>query len=159
MNHCFISLLFLVVLNRQSTAQSTDALVKEITQKSNGIISNLKSFNQKTLDLPGESEEGGQAVGNYDQGILRMIDVNYFGETGKSETQYFFDNGELIYYVEKNHQYNRPIYWDKKTAEENNDSEIFDPEKTIVTEKEKYYFNQGKLIRLTGSNQRKLREH
>jgi hypothetical protein len=127
-------------------AQSTDSIINDIRVKYKSVRDNLKNYSTKSIDLSGESTEGGQAKGYYKGKQLKLIEITSFGETGKSKLEYYFDNGQLFFALELQYKYNRPIYWDKKHMQENNDTEAYDPKKTIVT-KDRYYFHQMKLIR------------
>lgn len=69
----------------------------------------------------------------------------WFGETGKRMTEYYFDNEKLIFAFDQVFLYNRPIYWDEKTAKEYDDKEVFDAKKTTV-EENRYYFNNEDLF-------------
>jgi len=126
-------------------AQDNDSLVKDIRLKYSEIRANLDSYDTTMIEIWGESTEGGQATAYYDNGNLKLIEVVWLGETGKNQIEYYFNNGKLIFAFDQNFEYNRPIYWDEKTAKENGDNEIFDPKKTTVKE-DRYYFNNEKLF-------------
>ena len=81
----------------------------------------------------------------YDNGTLEKIIERHFGETGQVLREYYLMDGELSFVFEKDLRYNRPITWDEKHKKENNDSEVFDIEKSEVTE-ERSYFKGGNLI-------------
>lgn len=125
--------------------QDKDALVKEIRLRYTEIRSNLDSFDTTMVDIWGESAEGGQGTAYYDDGDLQLIEVVWFGETGRKQIEYYFKDGELLFAFGQTFAYNRPIYWDEETAKEDGDNEVFDPEKTIVKE-DRYYFNNEKLF-------------
>lgn len=127
-------------------AQSTDSLIKDIRAKYQSIRSNLKNYDTTSREEWEESTEGGQIIGYYKKKDLKLIEGIYFGETGKTETEYYFDKGLLLFVFEKRYAYNRPIYWDKKHAQENIDSVTFDSVKTIIAE-DRFYFYEEKLIR------------
>ena len=127
-------------------AQSTDSTIKDIRSKYNTIKYHLASYDTTMTQIWDESTEGGQAIAYYDKNIvLKLIEVTWFGETGKRITEYCFDNGKLIFAFDQDFDYNRPIYWDEKKAKEIDDKEIFDPKKTIVKQ-DRYYFKNEKLF-------------
>ena len=129
-----------------SCAQSTDSLIKDIRAKYQTIRSNVKSYDTKSRDEWDESTEGGQIIGYYKKKDLKLIEGFYFGETGKLEIEYYFDNGLLFFVFEKHYTYNRPIYWDEKHMQENNDTVVYDPRKTKI-KLDRYYFHKEKLFR------------
>ena len=67
------------------------------------------------------------------------------GETGKRKIEYYINEGKLIFAFEQNFEYNRPIYWNEKTAKENGDTELYDSRKTRVQE-DRFYFHDEKMF-------------
>lgn len=141
-------ILFAVLSGHYSSyAQSTDSLIKDIRKKYQAIRSSLKSYDTVFREEMEESTEGGQITGYYNKKELKHIEAIYFGETGKAEIEYYFDDGLLLFVFEKHYTYNRPVYWDKKWAQEYNDTVIFDCSKTVIREA-RYYFHKERMIRL-----------
>ena len=126
-------------------AQDNDSLVKDIRLKYTEIRANLDSYDTTMIEIWDESTEGGQATAYYDNGDLKIIEVLWLGETGKKQIEYYFNYRKLIFAFDQEFHYNRPIYWDEKTAKENGDNGVFDPQKTTVKE-DRYYFNNEKLF-------------
>ena len=122
-----------------------------LTQKLKPIRENFKQINsidnwteiKKVETL--ESTEVGLANFYFYENKLEKIITRNFGETGQRLTEYYLLNGELSFVFEKLYKYNRPIYWDLKAKEENNDTEIFDFGKSEIIE-DKSYFSNGKLL-------------
>lgn len=129
-----------------SYAQSKDSLVNIVRKKYQQIRNDLKTYDTVSVDLEEESTEGGEATGYYAKKDLKLISLEYFGETGKKTIEYYFDKGQLFFAYERNYTYNRPIYWDKERMKENNDTEVHDPAKKKI-EEDRYYFSGTKLIR------------
>ena len=148
-------LLFLFFISNSLWAQNTDSLRQKISEKYNYIRTNLSSFDTTTINILGESTEGGQGVAFYENSKLKMIQVIWFGETGRNMVEYYFDNGKLIFAFDQSFKYNRPIYWDEKKAKEFEDKEVFDPEKTTVKE-DRYYFNNEILFLWLDNNKKKM---
>ena len=128
-----------------SLSQDTNLVLKDIREKYKFIKNNMQSYDTASIQLWDESTDGGRATAFYDNKSLKLIKVFYFGETGKTQIEYYFNNDKLFFAFEKASRYNRPYYWDKKHMQENNDSVIYDQNKTIVIE-DRYYFNDEKLI-------------
>lgn len=126
-------------------AQNNDSLLSDIREKYKVIRENLASYDTAMIEIWDESTEGGQATAYYYNFDLKIIEVVWLGETGKKIIDYYFDNGQLFFAFDQDFDYNRPIYWDKKTAEENGDNEIFDSNKTTVSA-DRYYFKNEKLF-------------
>ncbi len=117
---------------------------QKILEICNTIESHLDSYQIKSVQWD-EVEEGAEGTAFYKIDTLKMFLIVWRGETGKKEIYYYFDNGNLILQIDKDYYYNRPIYYTKKIAKENNDSEAFDLKKTTIIE-QKYFFNNEKLI-------------
>ncbi len=141
-----VLLTFLFVALNFVMGQSNDSIIKDIRSNYTEIRTHLETCSFLTTEVMGESTEGGEAKAYFDSEKLKLIEVVLYGETGKYAVEYYFNNGLLFFSFEQHFTYNRPIYWDKKMAEEYNDSEVFNPEKTIIIE-DRYYFNEEKLIR------------
>lgn len=105
-------------------------------------IENWTSTNK--IDL-WETNEGGEATFYYLNGHLEKITTKHFGEMFQKLTEYYLLNGQLSFVFEKSYKYNRPVYYDSTMMKENNDTEIFDLEKSEIIE-ERSYFEKGKLI-------------
>jgi hypothetical protein len=60
-------------------------------------------------------------------------------------TEYYLLNGHLSFVFEKLSNYNRPIYYDSISMMENDDTEVFDFDKSEIIE-DRYYFEKGKLF-------------
>lgn len=127
-------------------AQTTDSIIIDIRAKYKNIRDNLTTYDTTMAEIWGESTEGGQSVAYYDGEDIKLIEVTWFGEMGKRKIEYYFDKGQLFFAFNTDYEYNRPIYWDEKSAKEFGDNEAFDCSKTKVKEN-RYYFNNGHLIR------------
>ncbi|MGY3795182.1 hypothetical protein [uncultured Aquimarina sp.] len=92
-----------------------------------------------------ETTEGGEAKFYYLKDDLSKIVTIQFGKTFQKLTEYYLSDNGLSFVFEKSYKDNRPIYYDSKTKEENNDTEEFDFEKSEIIE-ERSYFKSNKLI-------------
>ena len=126
-------------------AQKNDSLIKNIRLEYAQIKENLDSYDTTMIQIWNESTQGGQAIGYYDKGELKLIEVVWLGETGKHQIEYYFIDEKLIFAFDQYFTYNRPINWDEKKAKEDGDDEVFDPGKTTVKE-DRYYFKDEKLF-------------
>ncbi len=138
--------IFILLTNNSLFAQCNDSLVKNIRVKYTEIRTELDSYDITMISIWDESTEGGLATAYYDnEGNLKLIEVIWLSETGKHQIEYYVENEKLIFVFDQKFYYNRPFYWDEETAKENEDSEVFDPKKTIVKEN-RYYFNDEKIF-------------
>lgn len=92
-----------------------------------------------------ESTLGGFASYYFSKGKLEKIVAHYYGETFQEIDEYYLSKGELSFVFEKTYDYNRPIYWDTVNMKSFNDKEVFDFEKSTISE-QRNYFHSGKLI-------------
>jgi len=100
------------------------------------LITNWSDIQTKEL---WETTEGGEADFYYIGKQLEKIVTHYFGETFQKITEYYLQNGQLSFVSEKLYKYNKPINY-----KEDDDTEIFDFEKSEIIEF-KYYFENEKL--------------
>jgi hypothetical protein len=135
--------------------QAADLSIKVIRDKCSHIRNNLDTYVTTKTVFSDESTEGAQGIAFYDCNELKLIEVIWFGEIGKKITEYYFDNGKLIFAFNKAFNYNRPIYWDEKIAKENEDNEVFNPKKTSVKE-DRFYFRDERLFHWTNNEKKEV---
>lgn len=92
-----------------------------------------------------ETTEGGEATYYYQNEQLEKIITRHYSETGQLLTEYYLQNEELSFVFEKQLTYNRPFYYDTIAMKENNDTEVFDFDKSEIIE-DRSYFENGKLV-------------
>jgi hypothetical protein len=134
------------------TFNQEDLPVNEyLTERLKPIRANFKRINSianwtniKTQDI-WETTEGGEAKFYYLNGQLEKITTRHFGETFQLLTEYYLLNGKLSFVFAKSYKYNRPMYYDSISMQENNDTEAFDFEKSEIVE-DRSYFENGKLL-------------
>jgi hypothetical protein len=143
-------LLLLIFFIFCSQTKDSIAIIKIKCER---INQNLKDFKKKTKEDNTESTDGGTISAYYGSKKLQLITAEYFGESGHNKTDYYFDNDTLICVVEKDFKYNRPYYYDKREAEENDDTEWFDSKKTKI-ETNRFYFNNNILLKWVDNKNR-----
>lgn len=133
-----LTLLLSLFAGTSSLAQENiDMQVKEIKAECEKINKDTAKFKTEEKDIFGHSTEGGQLLNFYDEKELRKAILTLYGETGKSSTEYYFLNGEIICISQTIVKYKAAIYMGKveiKSREEN-----------------KFYFKKQKLIRWIGN--------
>lgn len=144
---------FILLTSNYLFSQNKDSLVNDIRSTYSEIRANLDSYDTTMIEIWDESPEGGQATAYYESENLKLIEVVWFGDTGKNQIEYYFNDGKLIFAFEKDFEYNQPIYLDKGTDKENGDTKVFDPEKTVVIE-DWYYFENEKLFLWLDNNKK-----
>ncbi|AZB01958.1 hypothetical protein EG359_21240 [Chryseobacterium joostei] len=111
-------------------------------------ITNWTSIKKQNIE--GESAEGGEATYYYKNKRLEKIMARHYGEMGQVLIEYYLLNGNLSFVFEKDYKYNRPLFYDVKAMKENNDTEVFDFEKSEIIET-RNYFEKGNLIHIVNS--------
>lgn len=108
-------------------------------------ITSIKDWsNVKTTEI-NYSTEGGTATIYKDDSGIRKIIARHYGETYQALREYYFNNNELFFLIEKTLHYNRPIYYGEAEKKANNDDQAFNP--LLSTLKEfRHYFSDGALI-------------
>jgi hypothetical protein len=129
-----------------------------LTQKLIPIRENFKRVNSienwieiKQIDI-WETTEGGFVNFYFQEHKLEKIITRHFGETAQKLTEYYLLNEELSFVFEKLYKYNRPIYWDSKAKEENNDTEVFEFEKSEIIEDRSYFANEKLLHQINNQD-------
>ncbi len=127
------------------TTQTIDPIINDIDVKFDKIWSNLDNYSKKTIPVMDESTEGGEAEAYFDNKELKLLAVTWLGEMGKRRVEYYYDKRQLIFALDQEVTYNRPIYYDEERARENNDKEAFDPKKSTIKEN-RFYFDNNELL-------------
>ncbi len=91
-----------------------------------------------------ETLEGGAAMYFSNENLEKIITMEY-GETYQVVSEYYFLENELSFAIEKTCKYNRPLFYDSTAMIANNDTEVFDLEKSEINV-DRSYFEKGKLI-------------
>jgi hypothetical protein len=151
----------------KDTVRSNETFNENDTTNSKGlkkqlkpIRSNFKRINSitkwtsvKKKNIEGESAEGGEATFYYtDKGMEKVI-ARHYGEMGQKLTEYYLLNEQLSFVFEKEHRYNRPLFYDAKAMKENNDTEAFDLKKSEIT-MIRNYFENGNIILINATTGR-----
>ncbi|MEM6804383.1 MAG: hypothetical protein AAF696_23490 [Bacteroidota bacterium] len=113
------------------------------------IINSTPDLYQDSIPLMDQSTEGGELIAFYDsEGKLRKIGVYLYGEMGKNIDEYYLENEQLFFLFSKRFKYNSPIYHtDSSNLEGKEDIELFDLEKSEISELRYYWGEKGELIR------------
>lgn len=98
---------------------------------------------------------GAGAVGYLSEsGEIKLIEVTYFGETGKTYFEFYFSKNDPFFIFEKEFKYNTHFMMTEELVKDLNNEdgvkhEAFDLKKTKV-EEWRYYFDKGKVIKTIG---------
>lgn len=89
----------------QPKVETTESLVAAIEN-----LVKKGSMYSKVTPVEGESLEGGEATGLYQDNQLKKIILVLYGETGKMDIDFYFEQGKPIRFVSKRSFYDKPIY-------------------------------------------------
>lgn len=118
--------------------------VEEVKKNFKAINSIKKWTKIGSIELS-ESTEGGIAYFYYKGSELKKIITKNHGEMANETIEFYLLKGQLSFVYRKMEKYNRPIFYDKKSAIENNDTEYFDTKKSKFSHF-RYYFHNKKLL-------------
>ena len=116
----------------------------------------VKNYVIKEVEDPDQSTDGGVVKYYLQDGVVKKIVAEYFGESGNNLTEYYIKNGKVYFIFDKTEKYNVPYYVDSKWYKENElkNGEVFDKRKSKFSE-QRYYFDENeKLIRYIGENKK-----
>lgn len=112
-----------------------------------------KKLNDYTLkrvdDLTYKNKGAGTIDGYFRDKEAKKIHAEHFTQNGRAFTDYYFDDGMLIYVLKQDYLYNRPNTYTEEVAKERGDSVWYDDKKTKLTVNS-YYFHKNKLIKWVG---------
>nr|MBP7450276.1 hypothetical protein [Flavobacteriales bacterium] len=131
----------------QIYSQGLGRQVDELDSHYSGASVESEQARWMAVDVLDMSTDGGDAIGYFrDDGTLFLANVRLFGEGGRSEFALLWSHGVPVLVRERSFEYNRPYYWDLEVARQNDDDQVFDPDKTVVTERSVYYDGNEILI-------------
>ena len=145
MHYLFFFLSFLVL--RPAVAQE-DPRIVDIRKEYSHIREHMRSFASESVDFYDESTEGAVITGYKEKGITRLMDITWYGESGKRIREYYYKDHHIFFVFDQVEYYNQPYYIDAEQLKEMGveDQEPFNPEKSTY-EENRYYFHNDELIR------------
>lgn len=143
--HLLLILCFVPIFIPAQTDKNMIIRLKPIKENFGRINSTTKWTKIVHKYICDKSTEGGEINYYYLDDKLEKVIAAYYGEKGKSISEYYILNDTLSFVFEQEYEYNRPIYWNEEVAEENDDSEVFDLNKSHISET-RNYFEKGKII-------------
>ena len=123
--------------------------VKEIKQTVVKINSKLNDYTKHQVDDL-TSKEGGDITGYYRDEEVKKIYAQRFGTNSRVFTEYYFDDGLLIYILKQEYLYNKPNNYTEAVAKAKGDSVWYDDRKTKL-EVSRYFFNDNIMIKWVNS--------
>lgn len=117
-----------------SRAQTTDA-IQSIRQQYAGINKRVARYKKVRKELSGFSAEGGQLFAYFDGPAIVKIAATYYGEGGRAEEEYYYQDGKLIFVYRKDSTYSKPMSG-----------------KVIRTSENRFYFRNDQLIKWLDEN-------
>ena len=116
----------------------------------------IKNYIVKQIEDDEQSIEGGIVKYYSQNGIVKKIVVEHYGESWNGLTEYYIKNGKVYFIFDKTEKYNVPYYVNADWYKRDNMKvgEVFDSRKSKISEK-RYYFDENmKLIRYVGENKK-----
>ncbi len=148
MKRIFLLVFIAIVCGTACKKKEVD-IVASITQKREKIDHKLKEYTlRKADDIV--SAGHGAITGFFRDEEAKKVSTQFFGTEKRSFTDYYFDDGMLIYAESQDFIYNNSTTYTEELAREEHDSNWYDDSKTKL-EINKYYFDDNKLIKWTGA--------
>jgi len=123
----------------------------DIMKVFNKINADIPKYKHKTIDMTGITRDGGTITGFYDGKELKKAMVEFYFDTGRDISEYYYDDGALALMVIQKYHYNRPYYYDEERARANNDTIWYDDSKSEV-KTIRCYFKDGDMIKWVDEN-------
>ncbi len=142
-NILYITLILITCLSACKKKQGD--VVASALKISEEINKKLKDYTQKHVDDI-TSRASGTITGYYRDDEVKKIYAEHFTDTCRTFTEYYFDEGYLIYILRQDFKYNRPARYTEEKAKANGDSVWYDDKKTRL-EISKFYFGDNKLVK------------
>jgi len=109
------------------------------------INNKLGDYKPKTVDDI-TSRAAGTITGYYREEELKKMHSEHFTDTNRVFTDYYFDDGMLVFIQQQDYVYNKPNTYTEEKAKANNDSIWYDDKKTKL-DISSFYFYKNKLVK------------
>lgn len=117
-----------------SRAQTRDP-TQSIRQQYAAINKRAARYKKVQKELSGFSTEGGALVAYFDGPAVVKIAAIYYGESGRANEEYYYQNGKLIFVYRKDFTYDKPLSG-----------------RVVNTKDNRFYFQNDRLIRWINEN-------
>lgn len=128
------------IVKKSAKVVGMDQPIKIINEQYAKINSKIATYNKVVRDVYDESSEGAVLIVYYDDKNLKKIVGSYFGESGKSNVEYYFGDGNFFFVFSRQFLYKKPLSMDHSGRIKN-------------TEVDRYYFSNGELIKWISGKQ------
>ena len=135
--------LFAVVVS--SCKKKQTIVISEIKKNADKVNTDIKDYTKREVDDI-TSKDGGTITGYFREEEVKKIYIQHFGEKNRSFTNYYFEDGNLIYIARQEFVYNKPNTYTEEKAKAANDSVWYDDKKTKM-EMSVFYLSDNKLIK------------
>jgi hypothetical protein len=130
-----VTLLLLISVFVQNTRAQSNDPIETIRQHYGAINKNVALYRRVKKDLSGYSEEGGELIAYFHGPTIMKIAATFFGETGRSNEEYYYWDAKLIFVFRREARYDKPLSG-----------------KIVVTKETRLYFKDDKMIRWIDEN-------
>lgn len=115
-------------------AQKDDG-IESIREHYAEINRKASSYRKVKKELSGFSAEGGELLAYFHGPSIMKMAATFFGETGKATEEYYYWEGKLIFVLQTDHRYDKPLSG-----------------KVVKKTENRFYFKDDKLIRWIDEN-------
>jgi hypothetical protein len=140
-----ISFLVLSLVLFSSCKEKKEDVLADIKEKRTKIDTKLNDYTPKRIDDLA-FKGAGTITGYYNDDELKKIYAEHFGVTRRTFTEYYFDDGMVIFILKQDYVYNQPNSYTEEIARAKGDSVWYDDKKTKL-EVSRFYFDDNKLIK------------
>lgn len=127
--------IFITLIWTNSAFAQTEKEIAKIRAEVAAINKGAAKYKKTTKNVEDISLEGTEATYFHSAKNLKKITAQMFGETYNATSEFYYQNGELIFAFIKRNQYDTQIG-------------VNPPPKVVRVEERRFYFANGELIRL-----------
>ena len=140
----YSALFLLLFVGLFSCNKKPEDVVTDVKKKCAAINRKLNDYTPKTVDDI-VSKSKGTINGYYRSEEIKKIISEHYTDTDRVFTEYYFDDGMLIFISSQDFKYNCSDTITEEKAKARNDSVWYDDKKTKL-EISRFYFNKNKLV-------------
>lgn len=128
-------------INEETSTNLLDTLrvINDIKKQYAEINANVAQYDKVEKEVYDESTEGAILIAYYDNKVLKKITGTYYGETGKTLMEYYFNGNDFFFIYSKEFNYEKPLSVDHSG-------------KVASTTENRYYFYKEELIKWISGN-------
>lgn len=134
----------LLILSALSSCSEDD--ISGTVKDCANIDAHINDYTPRTIEMPMQKDEGGSVTIYSKNGKLILATDTAFSDINSASARYYFDDGNMIYVVQNEYDYNQPKFKTRENGTQTGDTSWYDPRKTVL-KSNRFYFYHSRMVK------------